>query len=207
MTGLLILVCIIPFAAYVALQFPRLQTSMAQKAASALGSRIDGDIRIGRLSIVFFNKIMAYDVSITDLKGDTLAALSKISVDISPKEFVRRGQIKVSRIVLENGCFNLVNEGHKMSNINRIFRITPKPDSLKKPVRLPDLTIDQLSLKDMRFSLLNTMKDSLGQMNGRFNYNNMSISGISARINRIIIEDNTVSCRIRDLNGTDHSGY
>lgn len=207
MTGLLILVCIIPFAAYVALQFPRLQTSLAQKAASALGSRIDGDIRIGRLSIVFFNKIMAYDVSITDLKGDTLAALSKISVDISPKEFVRRGQIKVSRIVLENGCFNLVNEGHKMSNINRIFRITPKPDSLKKPVRLPELTIDQLSLKDMRFSLLNTMKDSLGQMNGRFNYNNMSISGISARINRIIIEDNTVSCRIRDLNGTDHSGY
>ena len=191
-----------------ALQFPQLQTSLARKAVSALGTNINGEIGIGRISIVFFNKVMAYDTYIAGGPEDTLASFRKLSVTVSPKDLLR-GELTVQRLFLEDGVFNLRTEGPgRMSNLNRILSLQPKPDSLKKPPVIPDMNVHELILRDMRFNLRNMVKDSSDAADpGRFNYSNMSLSGIDARINRISVKDNTVSCRIRDLSASDHSGY
>ena len=115
-----------------ALQFPQLQTSLARKAVSALGTNINGEIGIGRISIVFFNKVMAYDTYIAGGPEDTLASFRKLSVTVSPKDLLR-GELTVQRLFLEDGVFNLRTEGPgRMSNLNRILSLQPKPDSLKK---------------------------------------------------------------------------
>ena len=115
-----------------ALQFPQLQTRIAHKAVSSLQDRIDGRIEVDRVAIVFINKVMVYGISITGEKGDTLAAVGKLSLSISPSDLLR-GRIHINRLFMQDGCFNLVKEGPgQYNNINRIFRTTPKPDSLKK---------------------------------------------------------------------------
>ena len=189
-----------------ALQFPGLQTKIAQRAVSAFESHINGNIEIGRISIVFFNKIMAYDVSVTGAPGDTLAAFEKLSVTIFPGELLK-GHITVERILLENGCFNFIQEGQRYSNLNRIFGYLPKPDSLKKPLRMPDMSVNELNLRNMRFVMRNLYKGTGDNIPGMMNFRNLNVSGINARFNRIRIDNNTISCRIRDLNCRERSGY
>lgn len=189
-----------------ALQFPQLQTAIAKRAVRSIEPNICGNIQIGRIAIVFFNKVMAYDVAVTGNPGDTLAAFRKLSVTVSPREILK-GNIKATRIFIEDGCFNFVNEGPgHYSNINRIFNFMPTPDSLKKPLKLPDLSIDNLTLRNMRFSMVDFEKDT-ASVRGSMNYSNLQLSGIHARINRIRIRNNAVSCRIVNLGCRDHSGY
>ncbi|HIZ87020.1 MAG TPA: translocation/assembly module TamB [Candidatus Coprenecus pullistercoris] len=150
---------------------------------------------------------MAYDVSIIGTPGDTLAAVSKLSVTIAPGDLLR-GRITVNRVFLENGCFNFVKEGEgRYSNINRILNFEPKPDSLRRPVRLPDMSVRELTLRNMRFSMVNPAKDTAGLTPGRINFRNMHVSSINARLNRIRIQDNTIRCRIRDICADEISGY
>lgn len=189
-----------------ALQFPQLQTAIAKRAVSSIEPNICGNIQIGRIAIVFFNKVMAYDVAVTGNPGDTLAAFRKLSVTVSPREILK-GNIKATRIFIEDGCFNFTNEGPgHYSNLNRIFNFMPTPDSLKKPLKLPDLSIDNLTLRNMRFSMVDLEKDT-ASVRGSMNYSNLQLSGIHARINRIRIRNNAVSCRIVNLGCRDHSGY
>ena len=150
---------------------------------------------------------MAYNLSITGTPGDTLASVSKLSVSISPGELLR-GRISIDRLFIEDGCFNLTTEGPgKYNNINRIFNSLPKPDSLKKPFRMPDMTVDEVILRNMRFALRNPAADTIPRTPSCVNFKNLSLKHIDARINRIRIEDNTLSCRIRDLSCMDRSGY
>lgn len=205
---MLILVCIVPFAGYVALQFPQLQTAIAGKAIKAVEPHINGDIHVGRIAVVFFNKFMAYDVSVTGSPGDTLAAFRKLSVTISPRE-IMRGNLYASRIFIEDGCFNLYsNESPDgLSNINRILNFSPKPDSLKKPLKLPDISVDNLTLRNMRFSMKNMERDT-SVTAGSINFTNLGLTHINARINRIrSSHGNTLSGRIVNLGCEDHSGY
>ena len=189
-----------------ALQFPGLQTRIAQRVVAAIEPGLNGKIEVGRISIVFFNKIMAYDVSVTGESGDTLAALAKLSVTVSPGELLK-GNLTVERLLLEDGCFNFIQEKPHYSNLNRIFNYSPTPDSLKKPFRMPDMSVNELTLKKMRFSMLSQYKDTVTYTPGTMDFNNLSVSDINARFNRIRIEDNTISCRIRDLSCREQSGY
>ena len=189
-----------------ALQFPQLQTRIARRAVSSLEEHLHGNIEIDRIAIVFINKVMAYGISITGEQGDTLASLDKLSVSISPKNLLR-GQLHFNRIFLQDGCFNLIQEGQAHNNINRIFNIQPKPDSLKKPFSIPDMTIDEITLRNMSFSMSNPPADTIPKADGCINFKNLELRNISARINRISIESNTISCRIRDLSCIDRCGY
>ena len=160
-----------------------------------------------RIAIVFVNKVMAYGISITGTEGDTLAAMRKMSVSLSPSDLLR-GRIRINRIFLEDGCFNLIQEGPgKYNNINRIFGTHPKPDSLKKPFRLPDMQVEEITLRNLAFSLINPAKDTVPVKEGCMNFKNMRLRDIDARINRVEIADNRITCRIRDLSCHDHSGY
>ena len=201
----MILICIVPLAGYVALQFPSLQNRIAKRLVSSMEQRIDGRIEMDRVAIVLINKVMVYGISITGEYGDTLAAVDKLSVSLSPSELLR-GRISIDRLFLENGCFNLSKEENG-NNINRIFRTVPKPDSLSTPFRFPDMTVAEVILRNMSFSLTDRAADTASRDPRCMNFSNLEINNINARINRVEIVDNTISCRIRRLSGTDRCGY
>lgn len=190
-----------------ALQFPQLQTRIAQKAVAAFEERLSGNMEVDRIAVVFINKVMIYGVSITGGHGDTLASVDKLSLSVSPGDLLR-GRIRVNRLFLQDGCFNLIKEGPgKYNNINRIFNTQPKPDSLSGAVVLPDMYVDEIILRNMAFSLIDNRTVRPPREDGCIDFKNLQVRHIDARISRAEIIDNTISCRIRDLSCIDRSGY
>lgn len=120
------MIFILPVTAYVAIQFPALQTWIAQKTVSMIEDKIDGKIEVERVAISFLNKIMIKNASITDAQGDTLGSIGKLSLTLSLLNMTP-GFLEAKRIIVEDGYFNLQIDSAKGSNLARIFRIEPKP--------------------------------------------------------------------------------
>lgn len=207
LTGLLILICLVPFAGYVVLQFPQIQTSIAKKTVRSLQDKVNGEISIDRISIVFFNKVMAYNLCVTGEEGDTLCSFAKISVTASPGELLR-GRILINRILLENGCFCFKREDSEFRhNIGRIFNFLPKPDSLKKPFKLPVFTVENLILNNISFGMENHAAPKEDPGPGCMNFTDLKVSEIRTRILRINYDGNALTGRIRNLQCREKSGY
>ncbi len=205
--GLLIFVCAVPFASYVALQFPGIQTSIAQKVVHSLEPKINGHIDIDRIAIVFFNKVVAYDMSIIGTEGDTLAAIGKLSVAISPKDLLT-GRLVVNRIALEDGYFSLItyNKKTKDTNLKRILNLKKK-EKEKKPLNLPNIRVSSIVLKNFRYKMFQAYKDFEGRDPRCFNVGDMDLRNINLRIHRARYSDGVLTCRIRDLSCRDKCGY
>lgn len=208
MVGLLILICLVPFAGYVVLQFPQIQTSLAKRMVRSLEGKTNGDIAIDRISIVFFNKVMAYNVCITGDQGDTLGSFAKISVTASPGELLK-GRILVNRILLEDGSFYFRKEDSPFKhNIGRIFNIIPRKDTTTKKLRLPPVTIESLNLNNITFGMENSLIPDRKEIPPQcIDFADLRISSINARIHQIHFEKGCLTATIRNLQCTEKCGY
>ncbi len=212
---MLIIICAIPFAGYVGLQFPSVQTKIARSALSSVNDSINGSISIDRVTIVFFNKLIAYDMSIVGSENDTIAFIGKLSVEMSAHDLLR-GKLKANRIVVEDAmfCYRNYNIITKDNNISRAFNIRHDSTKVKKPLSLPDMQASNIVLKNIRFKYIST---SPPRRPGRkirkitdprcFDSRNIDVQNINARIHRARYSDGVLTCRIRDLSGKDRCGY
>ncbi len=211
---MLIVICAIPFAGYVWLQFPDVQTNIAKNALSSVNDSINGTISLDRVTVVFFNKLIAYDLTIIGNDNDTLASIGKLSVAISTQDLLR-GRLRANRIVVEDAMFSIATYDieTKDNNISRIFRIEYDSTKVKKPLNLPDMRANTIVLKNLRFKLTNTSRPRKGkrivQIKDQrcFDPRNIDVSNINARIHRVRYSDGVITCRIRDLSAQDRCGY
>ena len=139
--GLFALLVSLQVALLIILQFPKVQTALCQKAVSSVSNSIDGNISVGNVYYVFFNKLIVKDISITDKESDpfldslkqsfnhsdTLVAVNKLSVNIDVQQLFK-GNIKLNKIVVDGGVFNLQNEKDRRSNLDRIFKLKKKTE-------------------------------------------------------------------------------
>ena len=103
-------------AAVIVMQFPKIQTFLAQKAVSRVSDHIDGEITVGKVYYLFFNKLIIKDIAIVSKEksplldslkancgySDTLAAVNKLSVNIDVTDFLK-GKIKIQMACLLYG--------------------------------------------------------------------------------------------------------
>jgi len=120
----LLSVLAIQVTGYIALQFPAVQTFVIQRIIDAASKQIDGKIGIGKVHLIFFNKIILQDISIVSTlntpqldslkenfgQSDTLLSCKKLSISIDAADLAKL-QIKLKHINLNGGVFNLQNEG------------------------------------------------------------------------------------------------
>lgn len=207
LVGLLILIGIIPFAGYVALQFPWLQTTIARRTVSSFGEKVNGKLGIDRIAIIFFNKVIIYDASVIGEYGDTLGAFDKISISLSTRDLLH-GKIVFNNILLNNGCFYYKTEDSPYKhNIGRIFNITPTPDSLKKGINIPDFTIKNLTLNNITFGMESRTKQSRITNSECIDFTDLLVKDINARFLKIKYDGTALSCSIRHLECIEKCGY
>ncbi len=212
LTALLIIICAIPFVSYVWLQFPSVQTNIARNALSSVNDSINGTISLDRITIVFFNKLIAYDLSIIGQDNDTLAHVGKLSVSLSTQDILT-GKLALDRIVVEDALFSLRTYDSQTgdNNISRIFGV--KQDTTESRLDLPDMQARSIILKNVRFNLVNTSDPLPGRElvvieDPRcFDYRNIGLTDINVRLHRIRYTDGVLTCRIRDLSVKDRCGY
>ncbi len=206
---------------YITLQFPAVQTFIIQKITDSLSEKIDGEINIGRVHLVFFNKIIFKDISIVDTEStyyldslknehnfsDTLLSCRKLSVSLHSTEMLKL-KVNLKNINLSNGVFNLQNEGGEgLTNLSRIFKIDRKKvkDTTKKGFPI-NLLANSLKITDFRFNLKNPNKYT-DKGFGIINFADLQLYDINVDINDVRIERDTLFGNIGNIEASDHSGF
>ncbi len=127
-------------AGLVAVQSPRVQTALGQRAVAMLESKMDANIRFSSISIRPFDAIMLEDLALEDQEPvvpgmDTILYAERLSAKFSLAGLLAGNGVRVKRLKIENGFFNLAIENDSLSgsgsnvNIERVFRIHPSGNS------------------------------------------------------------------------------
>ena len=169
-TGLVLAgILLLLLALLVAIQSPKVQTALARRAVRALEKQMDGDIRIGSISVKPFDAISLSDVVLLDhhpysgegtAPFDTLAQVSNLSARFSLKGLFHKEGIHVSRLRMSGAQFNLVIEPDAASptgrtNLERVLGL-PEPDPDKPRKEFGDiLSADRVELDNLTFRMVN----------------------------------------------------
>ena len=204
-------------AAVIVMQFPKIQTFLAQKAVSRVSDHIDGEITVGKVYYLFFNKLIIKDIAIVSKEksplldslkancgySDTLAAVNKLSVNIDVTDFLK-GKIKINKIVVDGGEFNLQTEEDRRSNLDRIFKIQKKEDK-DTTGSLPGMLANTVKVKDFRFTMKNhTRYRFKGEQT--INFADLDVRDINIDISDVHLKSDTLYACINNIQGTDKSG-
>lgn len=218
---IILILIAIQVTGYIALQFPATQTFLIKKIVDSASKQINGKIDIKKVYFIFFNKIILQDISIVSTdrtplldslkahfnQSDTLVSCEKLSVSIYPSDLLRF-KIRLKAVNLEDGVFNLQNEGGRgNTNLSRIFKIDKdrQIDTTKKRGSI-HLLANSLNIKNFRFTLSNPDKYT-NKGDSIINFANLAVSDINVNINNINIERDTLFGTIRNISGLDKSGF
>jgi hypothetical protein len=152
-----ILILLIAFA-FLIRSFP-FQTYLAHQATAFLSKELNTKFEIGRVEIVFLNKVLLKDVLILDLKKDSILYSKEISLkldklDLAKNEFV------IGKTKLNSGIINIdIDKKTGESNFQFIadyFSSESKTESKPATLIFKDISISNFNLRydDFRKSQL-----------------------------------------------------
>ena len=186
------------------LQIPAAQTFAIRQVTAALSKKIEGEINIERIYLVFFSKAIVKNLSIVS-QGDTLLSCNKISVSIPSAELLRFN-MNFNRITITGGEFNLITEDTaNNANLHRIFRIDRERER-EGGKGLPDLKIKRLKVENFRFRFSNPFKTRF-KGDSIINFTDLDIGEIDVSAKNITIYDNILKADIEQIRGQDKSGF
>lgn len=199
------MLAMMPVGAYLALQMPSLQTWAAKKAASRISEELGTEVSIGKVYYIFFNRLIAKDLYILYSEKDTLISCDKLSVKFSASDALK-GRLRLSHLHLRGGSFNIVKESDSTTNLSRIF--AGRDSSIKSgELRLPDLILRELIIDNFGFTVKNPYSQKFGIDNNSINFSNLSIRGLSLRIDNIKSNSGAITGSINKLSFIEDSGF
>jgi hypothetical protein len=193
---------------FIALQFPVVQTSLAREFAQIASKNIGAKVDIDRISIQFFDRADFYGLYVEDLHHDTLLYLEKLEANFD-NVYLKGKHIDFDRVKASHGQFNvrqLWNEDDL--NIQFILDILnpPRTPEEKKIKREPEhIFFWKAELDDVDFTY--EYRDSLPRNIKGMDYEHLQVRNINARVNHLLIVDDSLSGRIKSLSAFEHSGF
>ena len=217
LVALFALLVFLQVAALIVIQFPKIQTSLVQKTLVKVSSRLDGDITVGKVYYIFFNKLIIKDIAIVSRGSsplldsleanfgytDTLLACNKLSVNLDVTDFLK-GKIRLNKIVVDGGEFNLQTEADKRSNLDRIFKIQKKVEK-DTSGSMPSLLANTVKVKNFKFTMKNHSRYRFkGEQT--INFADLDVRDININVSDVHLKSDTLYALINNIQGTDKSG-
>ena len=201
----------------IVLQFPKVQTSITQSVVASVSNNLDGEISVGKVYYLFFNKLIVKDISITEKEltpyldslkhafnhSDTLVAVDKLSINIDVKQLFK-GNLKLNKIVVDGGVFNLQNEKNRRSNLDRIFRLQKNHEKDTSKSNF-SLLANTLKVKNFRFTMKNHSRYRFKGDN-IINFADLDVKDINIDISDAHFKSDTLFACINKIEGEDKSG-
>lgn len=184
-----------------AIQTSPFQTFITQKVTNYLSNELNTKIRIGKISIVFLDKIALDDLLIKDQKNDTLAFISRLYVTID--QVNRENKFIINKVDIENSTFHLSRD-KKTGDYNYWF-ITDYFESGSKSKSKPM----GLHLREIHFKNVNLDYDDNRKYYSKFgmDYDHLKIRNIHLDINDMEIKDDVYKGYISHLSADEKSGF
>lgn len=204
-------------AAIIFIQFPKIQTWLVQKCVAKVSDNINGDITVGNVYYLFFNKLIIKDIAIVSKDNtplldslrancgysDTLLACNKLSVNLDVTDLFK-GKFKLNKIVVDGGEFNLQTEVNRKSNLDRIFNIQKKEEK-DTSASLPSLLANTVKVKNFRFTMKNHIRYRF-KGDHIINFADLDVRDINVNISDVHLKSDTLYALINNIQGTDKSG-
>lgn len=127
------------------------QTFLAQKATSYFSKELKTDVSIGRVSIVFFNRLVLDEVNIEDRKGDKIAYMKSLFLTLRGVNQIKR-EVRLKQVKVENGIFHLYqSKSDGTFNFDFLIDYFSSTDTTNKS-KPYTFKVEQLALKNMDMS-------------------------------------------------------
>ena len=186
-----------------AIRTSTVQTFLAQKAASHLSKELNTTVKIGKVSIIFIDRLALDDVLILDQKKDTLAGIKTLFATVSEID-LKKNNIHLNRISIEKGTIHL-NRDRKTGDYNYEFLedyfSSGKKTKKSKPV---NLYVDNVSLIDIDFKYDDFRKS---YSTYGMDYDHLDLKKIRLEAGNFSSSKNTFEFEVETLSTRDKCGF
>ncbi len=134
-----------------AFQIPAVQTWAARQATNFLSKKLNTEVSIERISLLFLNRFDLQNFYLEDYAGDTLLYSRSLKVNLTINPFTLGSDgLRISSVELEKTKFHWVRrEGQVQSDFEQILStLFPKKEKKSEPLKLQ---LRRLSLADVDF--------------------------------------------------------
>ncbi|HKL32536.1 MAG TPA: hypothetical protein VJ919_08385, partial [Tangfeifania sp.] len=180
--------------AYWALHNSNVQTYLVNKLAVQLSERLNTDIKIGKVKVSFFNKVILEDVLVEDQKTDTLFYAQTVTANIDSLKFSEK-QIYLNRLIISETKFKADRDTTGEFNFGFIA------DALQTPEKQPMEW--KIFCRDFDFfSPVSTFHDQFDQNNKTY-----AVYDIQINISDFSLLQDSVYFEIDQLNFNDDQNF
>ena len=178
------------------------QTYLAKTAASYLSKELKTKVSIGKVAIIFIDRVALEDILILDQKSDTLFGVKTMFATISDIN-LKKNSFHLDQATLESGTIQL-NRDRKTGFYNYKF-LEDYFSSGKKSTSKPlNLLVDNVTLKQVNFKYDDFRKSyaSYGM-----DYDHLDLKEIELEAGNFSTQNNCFSFDIRKLSTRDKCGF
>ena len=200
--GILEWVLILVIFAAFAIRFSAVQTYIGELATDYLSKEMKAEFRIGKVDIYFFDRVALDDVFVRDPKGDTLASLETIKVQLSLLN-LNADRIVIKNVTLENGRVG-INRDSITGDYNYFF-ITDYFDSgpKKKKKKQNNVLIRSLDIENVHL----TYDDYRKSYNDfGMDYDHLNLREVTLHAKDITIVGNSYAFNVEHLSAKEKCG-
>jgi hypothetical protein len=194
-----ILILFIAFA-FLIRSYP-FQTYLAQQATSFLSKELNTKFEIGRVEIVFLNKILLKDVLVLDKKKDSILHSKEIRLKID-KINLTKNLFVIAKTELNYGTICL-NRDNKTGDYNYDFIADYFSSDSKSKSKPATLIFNEIAINDFRFKYDDFRK---GQLDYGLDYDHIKIEDLAFNISDLQIKNDVISLNLNKLQLKEQSG-
>ena len=180
------------------------QNFVAKKVVQSLSETLQTEVKIGHVDFRGFNRLKVSDLYLADLSGDTLLFAQNIEGKFSLLKLFKK-RLVVSSLVLENADIRLVTDTNGTLNAEFLKILFEKKDD--KPTTPFIYEIDDILLKNCRFSYANLLIPILIDGTKQFDFADISLKEINSRISLDKITKDCFSGSVKSLSFSEKSGF
>lgn len=187
-----------------AIRTSQFQTYLGSLATNFLAKELNTELRIGKIDIVFFDKVYLKDVFVRDLHGDTLASLDQIMVRV--KSFDLGGEyIHLKSVGLLKGRVGIERDSiHGDYNYEFIADYFSGKKSRKKQSEPPKVTIDNVDIELVTISYDDNRK---GRNTFGMDYDHLRFNDVILHIVDFKEEKGILAFQLKHLQTVEKSGF
>jgi hypothetical protein len=198
-TGIIIM---LPTVLYLVLQISEVQTFLVKRVTDHFSNEIKSTISVGRIEYKFFNRLSINDILIKDKNNDTLIYSQEATVGFRRIDFLNKS-FRLGRVILIKPVVSFITDTTGMMNLTWYMNLLKNPSDTAKKAKSV-FVIDQIDIRDARFSLIN---HSGLKAKTKIDFNNLNLTGINGIIEDLKILNDTTEFKIYNLGFKELSGF
>lgn len=206
LSGVVLVAILLILGLALAFSLPRVQTFVAEKATDWLAEECDVRVSVGAISLENISRLVAEEVYVEDLAGDTLLWVSKLTGKIDRKALLNEGRFVPYDAKVEDAKFYLIEEGEGGNNIDKLILHIESQFPADTTASGDRFAIKDVEVENLRFRLY---QDRFAGMTPptAIDYADMDIMVRSAHFEEIAVEGaDVIITNVENLTAEDKSG-